>query len=181
MIFQRFFLLSHATKDINKKCKAANQAQKGHISRHIRRPQFQVERFFMQSQLSPTDKSLAFLIQSYRTILRICALVDKARGIYQADPNQHKNNKLCNKILGRKQPLKLYSSNTCCRMEKQFLLPPFQIISSFGFSIYIDFAMNLEIAHIQLHSKRYVPRKAKTTYKLKQREYKENAMSIVKA
>jgi len=39
------------------------------------------------------------------------------------------------------------------------LLPPspFQIVSCFGFSMYLD------IAYIYVHSKSYVPRKAKTT------------------
>ena len=51
------------------------------------------------------------------------------------------------------------------------LLPPSQIISRFGFSRYIDFAMNLDITYIQMHNKNYAPRKAKTTNNLGHREY----------
>ena len=42
------------------------------------------------------------------------------------------------------------------------LLPPFQIVSHFGFSRYIVFTMYLDIAYIQVYSKSYVPNQ--TTY-----------------
>jgi hypothetical protein len=51
------------------------------------------------------------------------------------------------------------------------LLPPFQIIRRFGFSRYIAFTMYLHIVYIQVHSKNYVSRKAKTSYNLERREY----------
>jgi hypothetical protein len=43
--------------------------------------------------------------------------------------------------------------------------PPFQIIRRFGFSIYIAFAMYLDINYV------YLSRKAKTSYNLERREY----------
>jgi hypothetical protein len=50
------------------------------------------------------------------------------------------------------------------------ILHPFQIISRFGFSRYIDFAMHLDITYIWMRNKNYAPKKAKTTINLGQRE-----------
>jgi C4-dicarboxylate transporter len=46
------------------------------------------------------------------------------------------------------------------------ILPLFQIIKRFGFSRYIAFSMYLDIVYIYVHSKSYVPTKAKTSYNL---------------
>ena len=51
------------------------------------------------------------------------------------------------------------------------VLPPFQNVGRFDFSRFIYFAMYLDICYIQMHSKHYESRKAKTTYILKRREY----------
>jgi len=53
--------------------------------------------------------------------------------------------------------------------RSDLLLPPFQFIGCFGFSRYTTFIMYLDISFILVHSKSYVPRKAETTYNLKQR------------
>ena len=47
----------------------------------------------------------------------------------------------------------------------------FQTIGHFGFSRYIVFDMHLDIHYVEIHSKNYVSRKAKTTYSLDRREY----------
>ena len=51
------------------------------------------------------------------------------------------------------------------------LLPLSQIIKRFGIFRFIIFAMYLDITYIQVHSKSYESRKAKTSYNLEWRDY----------
>jgi hypothetical protein len=46
----------------------------------------------------------------------------------------------------------------------------FQIVSHFNLSRFISFTMYLDMLCIKIHSKSYIPRKAKTTYNLEWRE-----------
>lgn len=50
-------------------------------------------------------------------------------------------------------------------------LPPFQIISWYGFSRYIIKVIYLGLAYIYIHNKSYVPRNAGTTCNFYKREY----------
>jgi len=49
---------------------------------------------------------------------------------------------------------------------------PFQIITHYGFSIYIVFALHLDICYIQILDKKFVFRKVRTTYNYIIREIK---------
>ena len=71
-----------------------------------------------------------------------------------------------NDLLGVNAELNMEHENSI----DSIILPPSQIINRFGFSRYIDFAMHLDIIYIEVHSKNYAPRKAKTTNNLGRRE-----------
>lgn len=81
-VLSKIFLLSHGIKKTSTRL-LTKQTKRAHLLAHTKATVSGWEILHAEST-SPTGKSLAFLIHSYRTMLRICALVDKAIGIYQA-------------------------------------------------------------------------------------------------
>jgi hypothetical protein len=67
--------------------------------------------------------------------------------------------------------LERFICNNFQPLDHKMLLPLFQIVSRFGFSRFIAFPMHLDIHYVQIHSKNYVSRNAKTTCNLKRWQY----------